>query len=181
MTLDILIPTLPDRTQYLTKLLTQIEKQKNGHEVNILTDDRGKEIPTGTKRNDLLQRATSEYVWQIDDDDELFDGAISNVCNAFETKPDCLAINGLYQLDNHAPKRWFIAISNPYREIKGVYYRFPNHITPMKRELAVQVKFEDIWFQEDYKWACALKEKGLLKTEVVVRNPVYFYRYRSKK
>lgn len=180
MTLSILIPTLPERKDFLNELLTELSKQ-GGPDIEVITDARGKEVTTGEKRNALLKSAVGKYVWQIDDDDMILPGAIAAVMEGISKDVDVLAINGIMTTDGKNPEKWFIALGNPYEKINGIYYRFPNHIAPMKRELAVQVKFPHITIQEDYQWACALKESGLLKTEFTVTQPVYHYRVRTKK
>lgn len=180
MKLSILIPTLPERQSFLNELMQEIVYQSMP-DVDVLMDSRPKPVTTGEKRNALLERATGEYVWFIDDDDMIYKGAIAAVMQGIKTGVDVLAINGVMTTDGRNPEKWFISLGNPYEKIKGVYYRFPNHITPMKREHAVKVKFPHQTFGEDYKWACALKETGLLKTQYVVTQPVYWYRVRTKK
>lgn len=179
MKLSILIPTLPERQHYLNELLQCLIAQGNS-EIEVLTDNRPRSITTGEKRNALLQRAKGLYSWFIDDDDLIMHGAINAIFKAFESEPDCLAINGIMTTNGKNAERWKIAIGNPYEKVNGVYLRYPNHITPMKREIASQVKFQHITVQEDYKWATELKERGLLKTQVVVDTPVYHYRFRTK-
>lgn len=179
MKLSILIPTLPERQHYLNELLQCLRKQANS-EIEVLTDSRPRQITTGEKRNALIAKAQGDYVWQVDDDDLIMDGAIEAIFKAFVSNPDCLAINGIMTTNGKNPERWKIAIGNPYEKVNGVYLRYPNHITPMKSEIASQVKFEHITIQEDYKWATELKNRDLLKTQVVVDIPIYHYRVRTK-
>ena len=180
MKLSILIPTLPERQHYLNELFACINMQNNG-ELEVLTDARTRQTTAGEKRNALIAKAKGDYVWQVDDDDLIMTGAIAAIFKALETNPDCLAINGIMTTNGKNLERWKIAIGNPYEKVNGVYLRYPNHITPMKREIASQVKFQHITIQEDYKWATEIKNRGLLKTQVVVDIPVYHYRFRTKK
>lgn len=180
MKLSILIPTLPERQHFLNELLQELIKQGNS-DIEVITDARGREVTTGEKRNALLKNAVGKYVWQIDDDDMILPGAIAAVMEGISKDVDVLAINGTMTTDGRNPEKWFIALGNPYEKRNGIYYRFPNHITPMKREIAAQVKFQHITIQEDYRWACDLRDSGLLKTEFVVTQPVYHYRFRTKK
>lgn len=180
MKLSILIPTLAERQQFLNELYQELVKQVDS-DIEILTDNRDRNTSTGEKRNYLLQRATGEYVWFIDDDDMIYGGAIKAIMEGIESGADVLAINGIMTTDGRNPERWYIALKNPYEKINGIYFRFPNHITPMKRELAVKVKYPHKWIEEDYEYACLLKASGLLKTEFVVKQPVYHYRFRNNK
>lgn len=184
MTLSILIPTLTERIVYLDRLLKQINKQiqliNAKDKVEILINSDSREKTTGQKRNELLQQAKGDYVWFIDDDDELYPGAINAVLEAAKKKPDCMAINGTMTTNGRNEERWFIAINNTYEKRNGIYYRYPNHITPIKRELAIKIKYPDKTLGEDFDYATALKKAKLLKKEEVIRLPVYHYQYRRK-
>lgn len=182
--LDILIPTLPARGKFLQELMTEIDNQRRKYPngtIQVLTDPRPSEFTTGEKRNWLLRQATSKYVWQIDDDDLIYPGAIDLVVNAMTTEPDCMGINGIMTTNGASPAKWIISLGSKYElGADGVYYRHPNHITPMKRELALQVSFKHIHFGEDYHWAVELKERNILKTQIVIEPPIYLYRLRVK-
>ena len=184
MILSILIPTLTERVFYLDKLLKQLNKQiefcNAKDKVEILINSDNREKTTGLKRNELLKKAKGEYVWFIDDDDELYPGAINAVLEAAKKKPDCMAINGTMTTNGRNEERWFIAINNSYEKRNGVYYRYPNHITPIRRELATKIKFPNKTLGEDFDYATALKEAKLLKTEEAIKLPIYHYQYRRK-
>ena len=91
-----------------------------------------------------------------------------------------MAINGTMTTNGRNEERWFIAINNTYEKRNGIYYRYPNHITPIKRELAVKIKFPNKTLGEDFDYATALKKAKLLKTEEVIKLPIYHYQYRKK-
>ena len=188
-TLSILIPTIPERKSTFTSLLKVIHSHIDfcnaWQEVEILHDasQRGS-ITTGEKRNHLLSRARGEYIWFIDDDDMILEGAISEILKATETDCDVMAINGIMTTDGKDEKQWYIALGNPYEakwvDGKEIYLRYPNHITPMKREIASQIKFADKNNFEDYSFAVSLKDSGLLKTETTIDTPVYYYKYSTQ-
>lgn len=176
MSLSILIPTLPQRKVILGDLLNEINEQRNCYDVEVLTDSRDETVTTGVKRNSLLERATKKYVWFVDDDDMIMPGAIAAIFKAMESNPDCMAIDGIMTTDGGEPERFRIFKGcDDYIKMEGVYYRFTNHITPIRASIAKQIKFENLTYHDDYKWAVALKESGLLKTEAVVETPVYHY------
>lgn len=191
MILSILIPTLPDRAHFLRGLINEIYNQLQSAglsglgAVEILTDDRGKEFTTGRKRNDLLKRASGTYVWFIDDDDMIFRDAIHRVMQATSHNPDVIGINGIITTDGGNERGWEIRLGHPYiavmRSDKEFYLRFPNHITPMRREHAVKVEFPDITVFEDYQWAKKLNDMKLLKTQYIIDSNIYHYRERTKK
>jgi hypothetical protein len=43
------------------------------------------------------------------------------------------------------------------------------------------VKFQHISQMEDYRWAKELNDRGLLKTQVVIEEPIYHYKYLTRK
>lgn len=184
MILSILIPTLTDRVNYLNNLLkiinNQIQAIKAEDKVEILVNSDNRQKTTGEKRNELLQLAEGDYVWFIDDDDEIYPGAIKAILEAANKNPDCMAINGTMTTNGVNEERWYIAINNSYEKRNGIYYRYPNHITPIKRKLAVKIKFPEKTFGEDFDYATQLKNAGLLKTEEIIKLPIYHYKYRTK-
>ena len=187
--LSILIPTLPNRTHFLNEMVTNIKRQlsniSNPEEVQIVVDPRDKSISTGEKRNNLISAAQGKYVWQVDDDDFISGSSIELLLKAFETDADVIGINGWMTTDGSKRVDWEIRLGHEYKAIKkngkDYYLRFPNHITPMKKEHAQKIKFQDISWQEDYKWALEMRESGLLKTQEIITHPIYHYRHRSVK
>lgn len=185
MLLSILIPTLPDRINQYTELINciniQLTQLNAFDKVEIITDDRGRSIPTGTKRNDLINKAKGLYTVFIDDDDKLPLFYIYEVLKAIESNPDVITFKGYMTTNNIDRVDFIIKLNESYEERKGVYYRYPNHLCPMKRELIKGVKFEDITIGEDYKWATKIKELDLLKTEVHIDSNMYYYDYKTNK
>lgn len=160
----------------LNVLLDEILLQSIGWSVEIIVDGRDETVTTGVKRNSLLERATKKYVWFIDDDDMILPGAIAAIFKAMKSDPDCMAINGIMTTDGNEGEPFFIYRDCPeYKTVDGIYHRFTNHITPIRAEIAKQIKFENLTYHDDYKWAVALKESGLLKTEMEIVTPIYHY------
>lgn len=177
--LSILIATMPIRKEKLKNLLSILEPQVLGQPVEILTDD-SMLYNIGVKRNYLLNRAKGEYIVFVDDDDLVSPDYVENILRATETKPDCIGISGTIIFNGHEQKQWHISKSfKGWFEQLGIYYRTPNHISPVRRELALQVMFPPIQFGEDFEYSTNLLP--LLKTEVVIPGNLYFYRYDSTK
>jgi hypothetical protein len=74
-----------------------------------------------------------------------------------------------------------LRLGEKYEERNGIYYRFPNHIVPIKTQIGRQVAFENITHGEDYKWALQIKDRNLLKTEFYIDSELYHYDYFTKK
>ncbi len=179
--LSILIPTLPKRAAMLNTLTIEIARQIGQRtDIEVIVDDRVN-VTTGEKRNWLNNAATGEYVQHVDDDDMLFPWAIDAIATALKSKPDCVAINGIITTDGKNPQKFFHAIGLEYVTKNNQHFRPPNHLSPIKRELAQQIKFPDLTYMEDHAWCMAMQKAGLLKTQVIVDMPVYHYRYLSKK
>jgi glycosyltransferase involved in cell wall biosynthesis len=189
MILSILIPTLPERKHFLNEMLTniseQIERNNAWDKFEVLIDERDKSFTTGYKRNDLLRKSKGKYVWFVDDDDYIWPYSIEEILNASQKNPDVIGINGIMTTDGSKQVDWEIRIGHPYKAVqkngKEYYLRFPNHITPMKREHAVKVKFPDKFTFEDYEWAKTLNDAGYLKTQEIIEKPIYHYRCRTRK
>ena len=180
MTLSILIATMPSRRKDLAKLLSRIDAQtpmRGG--VEVLWDN-SMDYNIGVKRNNLLSRATSEYVVFIDDDDWIVGDYVSRILRALESKPDCVGISGIITTDGRKMRKWHISREYGHWHTKnGVYLRTPNHISPVKRSLALQAGFPETSYGEDAEYSRRLLP--LLKTEVKVPGLIYHYKFISKK
>lgn len=188
--LSILIPSLNERADMLAVLLRKLEQQiesceaKDKVEICVSIDD--KERTTGSKRNELMSLAKGEYLIGHDDDDDPPSWYIEELLIACKSGADCFAISGVITTDGKDEKRWFISKDLDYKAIvdsdgRGAYHRYTNHITAVRRDIALQIKFPDQVFGEDYQWATDLKNSGLLKTEYKIdRFPMYHYKFSRK-
>jgi hypothetical protein len=87
-------------------------------------------------------------------------------------------LTGIITFDGQNPKRFEHALKYvEYAEVNGVYVRPPNHLNPIKRNLAIQFQFPCQDFGEDADWAMKVCRSGVLKTEVVISVPYYYYLY----
>lgn len=180
MILSILICTLPERAEKLKRLLDILRPQITA-DVEILTDDRGRHITTGQKRNELLHRAKGIYSVFIDDDDIVSHDYIEKVLQASRHNPDCITFRGYMTTNGFNRVNFVLRLGEKYEERNGIYYRFPNHIVPIKTQIGRQVAFENITHGEDYKWALQIKDRNLLKTEFYIDSELYHYDYITKK
>jgi glycosyltransferase involved in cell wall biosynthesis len=187
MRLSILIPTIEKRLGMFNRLFFelnfQIEMQNAFGIVEILHDnDENKSI--GKKRNDLLERATGDYVCFIDDDDIICNDYLRIVLKALQSNPDNLSLKGVITTDGNDPKIFEHSIKyKEYRTTENVitYERYPNHLNTIKSSIAKQFKFPEINFGEDTDWATQIYNSGLLKKEVQINEPLYYYRYITNK
>lgn len=173
--LSILIATMPTRSQQLAELMAVLQPQIIGG-IEVITDN-SITYNIGTKRNLLLQMAHGEYVVYIDDDDMISHDYVRKILSA--TGADCMGISGKITTNGANEQQWHISKDfGHWFEFGQIYYRTPNHISPVRRELALQAGFPEISHGEDYEYSMRLLP--LLKTENKVAGNLYFYKYCTK-
>ena len=128
----------------------------------------------GANRNAALADSTGEYICFVDDDDLVPEYYVERILNAIETKPDVIGIKGHYIVGDGKPQLFVHSMQfKEWLTVDGVHQRCPNHLNPVKRELALQVPYNEKNHGEDQDYSMALLP--LLKTEVMVEGLMYFY------
>jgi glycosyltransferase involved in cell wall biosynthesis len=173
--LSILIPTIPERNLSLIDLLNTFNQQKTDEVEVIICGNTQMNI--GQKRNWLLNKAKGDYIVYIDDDDHISNDYIPKIFDAMGA--DCIGISGFITTNGANKIQWHISKEfGRWYEENGCYYRTPNHISPVKREIALQVGFPEISFGEDRIYSEGILP--LLKTENKVEGNIYHYDYIQK-
>ena len=187
MKLSILICSLEKRHAQLQSLLEEIKTQillcDASAIVEVITEVDSKQITTGAKRNNLLNKAQGKYICFIDDDDHIYPNYIKLILEAIESDADCIATTGIYSINGGHPVKWRLSkdfidedrMDSNIGEI--VFFRRANHLTPVKRELALQAMFPDQSNAEDKEYSFRLNP--FLKTEVQIKELIYHYDYKS--
>ena len=178
--LSILICTMPERQamyKYIyDKICNQI-KSLDLINVEVLSNSE-MNITTGYKRNLLIQESQGEYVVFIDDDDDVYDYYVSEIINTLESNPnvDCIGINGIITFNGSNAKKWIVSKEyKTWHETAEVYYRTPNHLTPIKRSIAIKTPYPDVTKGEDFAFSIAVYD--LIHTEVIIEKPMYHYKF----
>ena len=185
MTLSILIPTLnepfyiPRLARLKAVLDPQVEKFKQRTEVHY--NDAGRSMTIGEKRNHLLSRVTTDYFVFVDSDDLVAKNYLSSIFWALDQSPDCVTFNGWYTHNGNNRQNFVIKLGSKYEERNRVFYRFPNHIVPMKTSLVRHIKFPHITKAEDYQWARQIHDRKLLKTSIHLDFDLYHYDFDDRK
>ncbi len=183
-TLSVCICSIFTRKPYLDRLLATLSPQLCNSVELLMSIDAG-QVSIGTKRQSLLEQARGEFIVFIDDDDLISADFIAEVLSAHYRNPSADAItyrskrycDGVYEAD------CIYSIANTNNSgavvIDGfkTYTRFPYHVTPIRRELALKVGFQNKDHQEDTDFAVALRP--LIKTEEHIEKFLYFYWWRS--
>lgn len=182
--LSILIPTLAKREKSLLRLCAVLEGQILYNGLNdrieiVIMCDNG-EMPVGTKRNKLLEKSRGEYVCFIDDDDMVSADYIKLLYDNLASYPDCLSLKGIITTNGKNPRLFVHSLCyKKLFESNGVYYRPPNHLNPIRRDIAIRFTFPSRYVGEDSDWCLQISNSGLLQHEVEITTPYYFYLYCS--
>lgn len=186
MKLSILIPTVHNRRNtFLPRILDQVysqydkltpEKQK---EVEILVLMDNKTIMLGEKRNMMVEQAQGEYVVFIDDDDRIAGNYIDSILSATSEDKDVITFKVEVSLNNNTPKicHYSKSYERDYNDADN-YYRLPNHICAVKKNIAEMVLFPSIAYGEDAGYSKKLK--SLLKSEVKINEILYYYDFNTE-
>lgn len=180
--LSILIPTTPERQVEFDRLLDRLEILSAGYSVKIISDDTGKQMTIGEKRERLYKAANGLYSLQIDNDDDIADNAIELIIGAIKSNPgvDVISFEEYCNMDG---KEYKSNHSNDYLDWEGDgSFEFPDgfhfHRTifykdVIKTELAKSVPFVYCRFGEDHLFAKDLKPH--IKSEFHIAEQLYRY------
>lgn len=178
--LSVLVCTLYSRLARFDVLFRKLEQQ--AHDLGetftceILYERDAGQISVGAKRNILTQRATGKYLCYVDDDDDIAVNYISLISKAVEPDPDVVGIVGIYYTNHLNPKRFIHSIQyHNWEERGGIYYRPPNHLNPVKSDIAKRFSFPEKYHGEDKDWCMALRDAKVLKKEEFISQPIYHY------
>lgn len=176
--LSILICTLTNRQNLLERLLKVIGKQ-DCKEIEILVESDDGQMTIGAKRNKLLHRSTGDYIAFIDDDDLVSENYVSKILKALKSNPDCCGIEGTIHNEKKGWSRKFIhsiKYNKWYDKNDGTnitYFRCPNHLSPVKRQLALATMFPEKDSGEDRDYSMRLRP--LIKVESYIKGSIYSY------
>lgn len=176
--LSILICSLNEREKMLNVLLSKLSKQKTSS-VEILVERDNGSMLIGDKRNLLLKNSNSKYVCFIDDDDDVSDDYVSKILNCIGKDPDCCSLEGIVTVDGKNSKTFIHSLKyDRWFEKNGIYYRNPNHLNAIKRDICLKVGFSSKSHGEDRDFSMAILP--YLKTEEYISGPIYYYKYIKK-
>ncbi len=196
-----MIPTIVGRENFLSDLVCDLIRQCGSiktvntsimqgcailvlgfENVEIIVAKDDKALSTGSKRNLLLSLAKNDMIFMCDDDDFLYPYFVEEALKAIQTYPDCVEYDGIMTTDggNTMPWQLRMGVQNETISIGGVltYLRQINHISIVKKELALQAGFNNVSNAEDKYFSERLRP--LLKTAVRIDKKMYHYRFQSQ-
>jgi hypothetical protein len=102
---------------------------------------------------------------------------VDEMLKAAESGADCFAINGTMTTDGKNEVQWFISKDYINEDVtkdgKTIYLRHTNHITAVRREIALKAGFPNKSNAED-KW---YSDRLVLKSEHKIDPHMYWYRF----
>lgn len=175
-TLSICLPTVQNRAPTFAILHAEVLRQTAGKPVELVVACDNKEISIGKKRQQLLERATGDYVAFIDDDDWVSTDYVDRILAAVASKPDCVGFEIECRFNGGPPQSAATSIRYPrwadnqdgYRFVRSIY-----HKSAVRRDLALKAGFPDLRYGEDRVYSGAVMK--LVKTEVFVPHVLYKY------
>jgi len=179
--LSILILTIPSRLHMFIDLLNRISKLKQTTSliVEVLFDDR-EGISIGEKRNNLVDKCSGEFCCFIDDDDKITDDYLKVIENS-QLKYDCIKLNGLMFVNGHKHKDFVHSMYfKEWVDSENFYFRYPNHLNPIKSYIVKKIRFENSNYGEDRDFSKRLLDSKLIKTEYSHDKLQYNYMYTYK-
>jgi hypothetical protein len=172
---SILVPTLPARRELRKRLLEILEPQVARYpdvELLVLEDNRSRQY--GPKLQAMIDIAQGEYVNFVDDDDVISEHYVETIYPLL-TGVDCIGFSAQVSVEGGPFKAVFYSIKNKvWVDAPEGYYRNPQHLTPIKRDLVLQVPWVG-HYGADRTWSHKMAAKGLLKTENVTDEILYTY------
>lgn len=174
-------------TRLIAEIDRQIENEGASLLVQVVTLSDNRQLSIGAKRNRLVAMATGEYVCFIDDDDRIAPNYVGLILNALQTAPDVVGIVG--EISEPSParggfirRRFYHTIENrSYKRSERGYERPPNHLNPIRRDIAIRYKFEDMSMGEDTDYAMRICRDQVLQREVMIPYIIYYYDFRPLK
>lgn len=183
MKLSILVPSVAERRDtFLPKSLGMLYGQleslplETQKQVEIIYLIDNKTIMLGDKRNLMIDMAKGEYISFVDCDDRVSDDYIMSLLEGIDSGCDSIVFKASVSLNGQPPKICYY--SKDYKSdynSNDEYFRLPNHIPCIKREVSKKVSFPSIKSAEDSFYARLLKPH--LQSEHKIDKVLYFYDY----
>ena len=118
------------------------------------------------------------FVVFIDDDDDVSDHYVQLITEVIRNHPevDCIGIKGQITFRGRQPHPLVYSLRyQEYRTENGVYLRPQQHITPIRRDIALCYRFADTSYSEDYDWGLRMRKEAALRNEYFLDQVLYYY------
>lgn len=178
---EILILTQPSREQYLARLMSILLPQVQKHpDVRVTIRMYDEQLALGDNRQQMRVAASGDYINFIDDDDIVPDDYVDTILPLLDGI-DYVGFRLQCFIDGEPHSKTFHSLKYPeWNSDQDGAYRDISHVNPILRTKALSATMEG-GFGEDHRWADALREKKVLKTEHYIDRIMYLYYSRTVK
>ncbi len=183
MELAILIVTLERRRQFFARLMRRLQPQLSSR-VNVYAlEDAGAE-KIGEKRQRMIESVKEPYLCFVDDDDDVAPDYCSSISKALKKKPDVVGFRLRYFEDGDLKGKSLHSVkAKEWKTEKDgwmdMHYRTPNHLNPLRTDLALEIGFKPLQTGEDSDFSIRLFAAHPDMKEVFVDKYLYSYHYRT--
>ena len=189
---DILILTMPTRTEFLSRLKNELGGQiaarnyANPDDVRLVIKMHDPGISLGANRQKMREESDARYISAFDDDDWPAPNFIDRICLLLDGVDYVGFRVQAYEDDVPLPGPTYHSLlcggwfDKTYADGTKSWHRDISHINPIKRELALAVPMYG-GFAEDSRWAGELRSLGIVKTEHYIEDVMYHYLSRPGK
>jgi hypothetical protein len=177
-----MILTQPSRAKYLKRLLNVLDPQVDKFPGQVHVDVRmfDPSLSLGQNREIMRQDSMGDAIHFVDDDDLLAEDYYETILPLLDGV-DYIGHRIQIYLDGRLDCPAYHSLKYPgWTTRDGAHYRDISHVNPMRRELALLRPMEG-GVAEDFRWAAAMRETGMVKTEHYIDRALYYYYFRSDK
>jgi hypothetical protein len=181
-TWTILIPTLGERRALFDRLMGCLINQTDRHNGRVrVVGWHNNGSPSLPKiRQTMVQSVTTDYLSFVDDDDLVSPDYVDAVTESLVDRPDYVGFQVQCYTNGHPTAVAYHSLEyTRWRNLRGRYERDISHINPIRTAIARKVDFLKTrrGFPEDRAWADQLRQRRLLRQQVVIPRIMYHYLY----
>lgn len=184
MILSVLVPSIPERLIELYNLLktyqSYIDKYNLTEQVELLSICDNKKRTIGKKRSDLIAMSQGRYIVISDDDDQLCEKYFELIASEIEKGSDVITYDQLARI-NHEYSIVQFRHNNPVEDFNksGITKRPAWHCCTWRREVVMDIKFDDLMWGEDHNFQAMANEAA--KTTSHIPEICHIYEHDSHK
>lgn len=193
MILSILIPTLASRSRNMFELVAELTRQAqilglSDDEYEVLINIDNGEVPSGRKRQSLLDAARGDYVAFFDDDDRPSPRYVESIVDAIRSRQPDVVTFGVERRGDRGfvGTQWFWLGGADNRKLPdGSVEMQANHLMAWRREIARTVAWpQNLGYGDDQVWyqtlAIAIAGQDWSLNEAHIHEPLYYYHWSAE-
>lgn len=179
MRLSILVAALSSRADMSAALFAELDRQLIPGEVELVVYEDDGKVPSGRKRNWLMDNSNGLYFAFVDDDDLVADDYVEQILRATQYGPDVVTFDVKYSTPNKTEIMSFgLRHSDGVRAGPSLRLMTANHLCAWRRECGTRVRFpNELGYNDDCFWYKPLVKSGIPTIEEHVHSVLYFYNY----